>query len=356
MKLAVTLFLSVLLFSSYTFAQADEQLLVQNTIMEDIVEDDSIILGDTLVANQYLQRANYLYLADEFDSLAILATEASRIYEEAQVWQDYVAAQLLVAKNEYLKGEIESTEDLLNNTLTLSQQKLGEKHPATARVMIDKGILELAKLDPDLALEYFTDAHNILANSRGQSMTLARMYSVIAYTHSHFKEDAERAANYCETAVAILRNHLDPDDLNLGKAYTELALLYHDLDKNEEAMKLFSDALQIFYKQYSESLPFVASIHYYIGQIQTDMELYPEAVESYQKAAELLTLTVGENNHLAVNIYSNLGQLYAGPLKQRTEALPYLKKAISIDKKIKNTNNADLSYRYRLLGKFYMGQ
>ena len=357
MKVVATVLFSVFLFPfSAFYAQTEGQLLVKNTELEEAAKDNSSIGNDTLVARQYLQRANYFYMADEFDSLAILATEASRIYEAAQIWEDYVAAQLLVAKNEYLEGKLQTTAETLNKTLTLSEEKLGEKHPATARVYTDKGILELAQLKPDLALEYFTKAHNILANTRGQSMSLARLYSAIAYTQSHFKEDVEKAINYCETAVAILRNHLDANDKGLAKAYTELALLYHEFDKNEEAMTLFNNALQIFYKQYSESLPFVASIHYYIGQIQTELEEYTEAVESYQKAVELLTLTVGENNRLAVNIYSNLGQLYAGPLKERTKALPMLKKAIGIDKKIKNTKSADLSYRYRLIGKFYMGQ
>lgn len=311
---------------------------------------------DTTLANQYLKRANYLYNVNEFDSLAILANEASSIFAEAKIWEDYVEAQLLLAIDLYLKDDLNGSQAMTDEILATSLKELGTTHPVTAKAYMNKGILLLANLEADEALENFSLAHRILTNAPGQTITIAKLYNLIAFTQSYFKNNNEKAMTYCTTALAILKNKLDANDAEIGNTYADLGLLYFELNKPKEALDNFDQALKIYYRNYSKNLPAVAMANYKIGQIKAGEELYREAVEYYEKAIEILLLTLGEENHLAVSIYSRLGQTYMGKLGDKNKAIPYLKKAIVLDKKLNATKDADRTYRYRILGKYYLGQ
>lgn len=346
--------LLLIFFSFCAFAQNTGSVLAQSNAKV----TNKVVTGklDTVLANQYLQRANYLYNVNQYDSLSILASQASSIFAEANAWEEYVNAQLLLATDFYLKNDLEASQELSDKTLAISLEELGATHPATAKAYMNQGVLLLAKLEADEALDNFSLAHRILTNAPGQTITIAKLYSLIAFTQSYFKKNNTKAMTYCTTALAILKNKLDADASDIGHAYADIGLLYFELDQPKEAQDNFERALKIYYRNYSANLPAVAMVNYNIGQIKAGEELYQEAVESYEKAVEILLLTLGDENHLAVNIYSRLGQIYMGKLGDKVKAIDYLKKAVVLDKKLNATQDADRTYRYRILGKYYLGQ
>lgn len=336
-------------------AQNDNTLLAQQSVTGENISSETP-RADTAYANQLLQRANYLYNLNRFDSLSILAHQASSIFEEKKAWTDYIEAQLLVSTDLYLKNEMEAAKKLSGEILQISQEKLGEKHFATAKAYMQEGILALADIKPKVALDYFTVAHNILADAPGQTTTIARLYNLIAFIHYEYNEDAERALNYCQAALTISKNQLDSSDGTLGNVYSEVGILYAELEKYDLALSTFEKALKIYYRNYSANLMAVATVNYNMGLIKVAEEEYEEAISFYEKALELILLTSGGENQLAVKIYSKIGQLYLSKLNDRAAGMPYLKNAISISKKINNVTDPAIEYRYRILGKYYLGE
>ena len=75
-KNIILIFTGLLLLSNNWFAQDDNTLLAQ----QDNASNSEVAvnpLTDTALADQMMERANYLYNANRFDSLAILASQAS---------------------------------------------------------------------------------------------------------------------------------------------------------------------------------------------------------------------------------------------------------------------------------------
>lgn len=336
-------------------AQSDNTILAQQT-NTDIDAAIATPKADSILASQYLQRANYLYNANRYDSLTILANQASAIFLEQNEWADYIEAQVLTAMDLYLKNDLEASKELSDEILTKSKDYLGEKHFATARAYMQRGIIAMAELDDQLALEHFTTAHTILADAPGQTTTIAKLYTAIGLIHHIFRDNPEKALSYCEAALTIMKHKLDSSDAILGNIYSEIGLLHTSLEQYDEALLNFEKALKIYYRSYSNNLMAVATVNYNIGLVKIEQEKYEESIESFEKALELVLLTTGGENQLAVNVYTRIGQIYLRQLEDRITAMPYLKKAITTAKKVNEGSSKKMEYRYRILGKYYLGE
>lgn len=352
-KNIILIFAGILLVLTGLNAQSENTLLAQqsnNTSNTSVAKPQA----DTALANQLMQRANYLYNANRFDSLAILANQASDIYQRKNDWAAYLDAQLMMVTDLYLNSELDSAQVISSQILQESRERLGDQHFVTAKAYMQQGILALANIKPKVALDYFTIAHNILANAPGQTTTIARLYSLIAYIHQNYNSDPVKALNYCEAALTISKNKLDSSDGVLGGVYADVGVLYADLEKYDRALNTFDDALKIYYRSYSDNLMGVAALHYNIGLVKSKQEQFEQAVESFEKALELILLTTGGENQLTVKLYSKIGQIYMGQLGNRVEAMPYMKKAITTAKKVNAVADPAIEYRYRILGKYYI--
>lgn len=89
---------------------------------------------------------------------------------------------------------------------------------------------------------------------------------------------------------------------------------------------------------------------YYAGRVYYDLDDYPDALDFFQQALELLPEDT-DNQELRLRTLSQTGRLLA-TLRLYDKAIPYIKEVIEIEKKIKDTLNT--VYNLQLLGGIYL--
>lgn len=89
---------------------------------------------------------------------------------------------------------------------------------------------------------------------------------------------------------------------------------------------------------------------YYAGRVYYDLDDYPNALDFFQQALEILPEDT-DNQELRLRTLSQTGRLLA-TLRLYDKAIPYIKEVIEIEKRIKDTLNT--VYNLQLLGGIYL--
>lgn len=89
---------------------------------------------------------------------------------------------------------------------------------------------------------------------------------------------------------------------------------------------------------------------YYAGRVYYDLDDYPDALDFFQQALEILPEDT-DNQELRLRTLSQTGRLLA-TLRLYDKAIPYIKEVIEIEKRIKDTLNT--VYNLQLLGGIYL--
>src|SRR3972149_7113426 len=139
-----------------------------------------------------------------------------------------------------------------------------------------------------------------------------------------------------EEAVGLLDKALKSDIKNFGENHptsvriqSNLALVYKDLGRYEEAAILLEKALKSDIKNFGANHPTVAGSQSNLALVYKDLGRYEEAVGLLERALKSDIKNFGENHPTSVRIQSNLALVYFN-LNKKEEALELFKEARKI--------------------------
>lgn len=145
--------------------------------------------------------------------------------------------------------------------------------------------------------------------------------------YQYWAKNNTKAMNYLQQTVLLTRKIGDKE--NLGQALGNLAMMYNEIGKKQEAIDLLQKALAID-RQYgmrrgeSTRLGNLGSIYRELGETEKAIKFLREALEIDQK--------IGARDGQLIRV-GNLGLVYI-TLNQPKTAIPYFKQAIEIAREI----------------------
>lgn len=151
----------------------------------------------------------------------------------------------------------------------------------------------------------------------------------------------------------LLLNEL-PEDYHAdrGMALNNIGIIYTDRRKNDEALKYFNKALDI----YSKNLPpvhlNVAEVHNNLASAYADIDKHKIALKHQHKALRIQKKLLTPNDLALAVIYNNMADIYT-EISSCNKAMHYFQKTLNIQLEKLPMNHPDLAATYYNLGCMY---
>ena len=140
--------------------------------------------------------------------------------------------------------------------------------------------------------------------------------------------------------------------------FHNIALLYHEQSKYEDALKYYKKALDIYEEKLGQKHYVTVSTYNNLAILYRDQGDYKDAIEYCKKALIILENKLDMENEVTAATYNNIASIYQNQGKYE-DALSYYKKALLIRERLLGTEDVqtaksynNLSVLYRLLGKY----
>ncbi|WP_396211671.1 tetratricopeptide repeat protein [Flavobacterium sp.] len=327
MKSKYVLLASALLISVSNFAQKNEIKAAEKALKAGNAVEARTLLQQAeplLTAATDAEKAQFLFVKGNIAlDLATKNIETSKnLSEAAKAFQDLVAAEKVTGKSKYTSQATTSISDIKNKLVNSAVEKGTAKNYKEASALLkqvyDLDINDLEKLyyaasyavnggDYETSLAYYNELKNKNYSGEGTSYYAK---SLITDQEEMFSTKAER------DKMVILKSHKEPRDEKIpskkGEIYKNIALIYVQQGKNEEAKKSLSEARLANPDDTS------------LAMAEADLYLKLEDFATYKK----LVTEVLEKNPNDADLFYNLGVISSKTNSADAEA--YYKKAIAI--------------------------
>ena len=360
--------------------------------------DSTATLADTMIANQYVNKAKTLAAQARFDSSTIYYEKANQIYEQltahsadSLLWHKYLTSLTNIGINHYRKGNYQQSLEQLQKALALGLIKFDAKHVEVVNMSSQLGIvyyylgdyakafdlhhqvlekrLELfgaehpyiadsfnnlamifsRKSEYQKSLDYFKKALSIFLNSFGEThIQVACTYHNVGSTYQKMG-DFERALDYFQKSLAIdlkLSGEQNPD---VGMTYARMGTIYGLIGDYDQAFEYYHKALSIYLDVLGENHPVVAGLYNDMGAVYQQQGEFHRALECFQQVIAIRLRTLGETHPTIAIGYGNMGVIYR-ELGDYDKALEHHHKALGIHLLSLPEDHAFTANTYRNMG------
>ena len=145
--------------------------------------------------------------------------------------------------------------------------------------------------------------------------------------------DPSSAQPYFETALAILENDANKDEVALSKIYRNLGETYMETGDFERGIQTLTHVLQVRSQALSPTHPWVANAHMSLGNAYYSKDDYPLALTQYRSALNIRAQAPTPDQFRIASIYNNLGAVH-DLMEQADSALFYYQQALQIRKEL----------------------
>jgi tetratricopeptide (TPR) repeat protein len=206
-----------------------------------------------------------------------------------------------------------------------------------------------------VTLEMVSEEHEPLKNlfddykaSLGEESSLLLLGELL----SKELDDYKRARHYYE----LLIRELPEDDINVGYAYSSIAVMLTGEGNYEEALSLFKKAKKIYSKALTEETQYYLA-EFYIGLagLRQRQNNYKAALKLQKKALKIRKTLYAEDNIAVANTYKALASSYH-ELDKFSIAVKYYKKSDEINQQQLPENHPIIGSTLRSLGDVYNDQ
>ena len=161
---------------------------------------------------------------------------------------------------------------------------------------------------------------------------------------------AFQAAKECFNIVLNIRlKHLKPDDLDVGRTYSNLGAAHGDLLEHEEAKECYNRALTIFQRKFGLKHVEVGIMYKNLGDEHRYLSDFIEAKEYYDLALPILRKEFGPEHPIVGITYKSLGQVHQD-LSNFNQAKVYYDLALPILREEFEPEEVEVRQTYRYLG------
>ncbi len=302
MKSKYVLLASALLISVSNFAQKNEIKAAEKALKSGNAAEARTLLQQAeplLTAATDAEKAQFLFVKGNIAlDLATKNIETSKnLSEAAKAFQDLVAAEKATGKSKYTSQATTSISDIKNKLVNSAVEKGTAKNYKEAAALLkqvyDLDTADLEKLyyaasyavngsDYDTALSYYKELKDKNYSGEGTSYYAK---SLISDQEEMFGTKAER-----DKMVAI-KSHKEPRDEKIpskkGEIYKNIALIYVQQGKNDEAKKSLSEARAANPDDTSLAMA-EADLYLKLEDFATYKKLVTEVLEKNPNDADLL--------------------------------------------------------------------
>ena len=161
---------------------------------------------------------------------------------------------------------------------------------------------------------------------------------------------AFQVAKECFNSVLNVRlKHLKPDNLDVGRTYSNLGAVHGDLLEHEEAKECYNRALTIFRREFGLEHVEVGIMYKNLGDEHQHLSDFIKAKEYYDLALPILRKEFGPEHPNVGITYKSLGQVHEG-LRNFNHAKMYYDLALPILREEFEPEEDEVRQTYRYLG------
>lgn len=355
-------------------------------------EGTTQVHADTILANQYFNRAVQYSKLNQFDSAQAFFEQALNMYIEVEDWSGIVRTHNGLGYNFRDQGQFDRAMEHLGHALEMGLEKLGASHHEVALTYFHIGKVFRRKDSFDSSLHYYRKALDIDVNVLGPDHSwLGRIYlsmgmairgkfeydSALVYmykalqiwTKNHgdlspnhgavftglsivyrAKQDYEQALKYANKSLDVRLKVLPPGHRSLAASYTALGNIHADRGNYDFALECYGNSLKIELETYGEMHPYVASDFLRIGIMHFDKHNFDWALDYYRKALQLKQQLFGSNSSQVARIYDRIGNAYRAK-GEHSEALIYFQRSLDIKLEIFGPDHLYVADSYFLVGR-----
>ena len=257
------------------------------------------------------------------------------------VLKDYLKADKLGAMKAAIKSFYQFVED------TRQQDRLSylDTYAKHCQCIPHLEVL-ITQIKDNFAVE---ETRNATAITFKSDIYYLQTFGVICQEHGAFQV----AKEYFNSVLNIRLKHLRPDDLDVGKAYSDLGVAHGNLLEHEEAKECHNTALTIFQKGFGPEHLRVGTTYKNLGDVHQELSDFIQAKKYYGLALLVYQRDLGHENGLVGIIHMALGKVlqYLGELNQAKESYDC---ALSILLKEHGPEHADVIETYMYLGDVHL--
>ena len=187
---------------------------------------------------------------------------------------------------------------------------------------------------------------SLLGDVHGMCMSAGTFFQTVGGQYSQALGMHEIAL----VCVLALEGHDSPD---VAASYNNIAIIYKNQGKYEEALEMYTKSLDIKTRIYGgDNHPDVATSYNNIGNVYNRQGQYERALEYYQKALEIDIKVSGQDHPDVATSFNNIGVVYQkkGDLEN---ALVQHQKALEIRTRVFGSDHLDVAKSYNNIGLVY---
>jgi CHAT domain-containing protein/TolA-binding protein len=306
-------------------------------------EHPSYPLADSLFANSQYDRA-----IEVLDSVASLQMQSEDN-------EGYLNTLNKLAFFQRRLSRWEESEGTLMKVLTDVKESFGAQHPIAATAYYYLGGLYDRTGRGEFALAYLDSALTIRLDYFGEKSTeVANVFIGIGDTYRFNFSDYENASKNYIKALAIQEASLDPQDLQIGTNYYNIASILRLEGEYDEALIYARQAFNNFIQSPNANSSLKANTYMLIGNILFGQENFSEAIQEYQNAINIGLEDPLVSNNLG-SFYNSMGAAYQSMDSTSSAKIYYYRALDALEKRYGKDSNR-LSYAMDNLGLIYTQQ
>ncbi|NJN42757.1 MAG: tetratricopeptide repeat protein [Flammeovirgaceae bacterium] len=214
--------------------------------------------------------------------------------------------QLLNKKSEVLigLGHVALADEVLNE---LEAQNMPDLDRAIT--LTSQGYLYMNKGRNDLAIEYLQRANNeFIRINEQESKESARNLGLLGLTYL-YSGKYKQAESFELRSLQIRENIFGNKSETVAAAYNDMGLVYSQTNV-DMALEYYDMAMASYEEIYGKEHPKIAIVNTNIGILYQGLELYGDAINSFETSLEIWKKTYPEGHPNQAFVQRNLGQTY----------------------------------------------
>ncbi len=299
--------------------------------------------------------ADSLFANSEYDPALQALDSLSAVQREANDEEGYLNTLNKLAFFQRRLSRWGDSEATLKQVLSEVKKNFGSSHPIAATAYFYLGGLYDRTGQGEFALAYLDSALYSRLEYFGENSTeVANVYIGIGDTYRFNFSDYENASKNYIKALAIQEAALNPEDLQLGTNYYNIASILRLEGEYDDALIYARQAFNNYIQSPTASSNLKANTYMLIGNIYFGKEEFSTAIKEYENAINIALEDPLVSNNLG-NFYNSMGAAYQS-MDSTTEAKTYYFRALDALEKRYGQDSFRLSYAMDNLGLIYSQQ
>ena len=170
-----------------------------------------------------------------------------------------------------------------------------------------------------------------------------------------FLGEFDKATPYYQTAMRQAKLQYGEKSEWVATTLYNTGMLHYYLSELPDALKDFTQAMNIYSELLGTNHPEVATMINAIGLVHNSLGEYQTALDYFLQCAEIRKAAFGENHFDVAAAYNNIGHIYA-VLRDFSKAMEYQKKSMEIKKKLLSENDYSMAYAHSNIGTIFYYQ